>query len=615
MSDLSYRQVQLQAVKTDKESMTISASLSSDSAVEMPHGREILVHTRDAVDLSRVPVPLYAQHQTDVLPIGKVENVHLSGGKLRGLLRFSKRAKEIWEDVQAGILSNLSIGYRVLETRAGDSAYGETWYVTRWELLEVSIVGTPADPSVGIGRSYSLKGKTMSNEAIDDVENKPLSRSARRAADQAAQDERMRIKRIEQFAEIAKEQHPSESFARAVDDVSKAIINNGQPEEVFSRWLEDNAPPNTRMALSHPANITAAHHLDMSRKEIEQFSFVRAIRAQIDPKFAQQSAGLEVEASRAIAQRLGREPQGMFVPVDVLQRDLNVGTATAGGHLVATELLASDFISMLRNKAKVIEAGARVIDGLMGNIAIPRQTSAATAYWVAEGTEPTESAPAFDQVSLSPETVGGYTDFTRKLILQSTPAIEMLVRQDLATVLALEIDRVAINGSGSGNEPPGILNTTGIGSVALGTDGAAPDWDAIVSLENEVLKDNVDDGPLAYLTNSSAMTKMKRTFIDAGSGVRLWDTRTPGTPLNGYAGHVSNQVPSNLTKGTGTNLSAILFGNWADLIIGQWGGLDLLTDPYTFSASGTVRVVALQDVDIAVRHPESFAAIVDAFTA
>jgi len=251
---------------------------------------------------------------------------------------------------------------------------------------------------------------------------------------------------------------------------------------------------------------------------------------------------------------------------------------------------------------------------LVGNIAIPRATGGATAYWVAETGAPTESQQAFDQVALSPKTVGAFTDISRKLLLQSSIDVEGFVRNDLATVLALAIDLAGINGSGASNQPTGILNTAGIGSVAGGTNGLAPTYQNMIDLETAVALANADVGAMGYLTNAKVRGKLKSTQKVATYGDDfVWGE---DGAVNGYAATVSNQVPSNLTKGTSTGVcSAILFGNFADLIIGQWGALDLTVDPYTGSTSGTVRVVALQDVDIAVRHAESFAAMKDALTA
>ena len=282
--------------------------------------------------------------------------------------------------------------------------------------------------------------------------------------------------------------------------------------------------------------------------------------------------------------------------------------------MVATDLLASNFIDLLRNRMVLQAAGATMLTGLVGNIAIPRQTGGATAYWVAENNSPTESQQAVDQVPMTPKTVGAYTDIARKLIMQSSVDVEAFVRRDLSTVQALAIDLAGLHGTGASNQPTGVAITSGIGSVVGGSDGAAPTWANIVSLETEVAQDNADLGSLGYITNAKVRGKLKSTNNVANTAEMVWDARFPDTPLNGYRAPVSNQVRSDISKGNGTNLSAIFFGNWSDLLIGMWGALDILVDPYTGSTAGTVRVVALQDVDIAVRHAESFAAMLDAVT-
>lgn len=353
----------------------------------------------------------------------------------------------------------------------------------------------------------------------------------------------------------------------------------------------------------------------MGRRDVQRYSLVRAIRAAMTNDW--RGAELEREASEATAQRLGRQPQGsFFVPADWLEsRDLLVGTASAGGNTVATDLLAQNFIDLLRNRMIVREAGATMLTGLVGNVAIPRQSGGATAYWVAENTAATESGQTFDQVAMSPKTVGAFTDISRKLLLQSSIDVESLVRMDLATVLALAIDLASLHGSGSSNQPTGIAATSGIGSVAGGTNGAAPTLAHLISLETEVAQDNADMGRLGYITNTKVRGKLKSTAMVASTDSRMvW--QEGAMPLNGYRGLITNQVRSDLDKGSATGVcSALFFGNWADLIVGMWGGLDILVDPYTGGTAGTVRVVALQDVDVAVRHPQSFAAMLDALTA
>jgi len=368
------------------------------------------------------------------------------------------------------------------------------------------------------------------------------------------------------------------------------------------------------------------NRLGMGEGEVRAYSLTRAIRAAANHATGQRDAwkeaGLELEASQAVAKRMGRDPQGFFVPMDVQERrsperrDLNVTTGSAGGDMVATDLLADSFIDLLRNRMVVRQAGATVLTGLQGDIAIPRQTGGATAYWVAESGAPTESQQTVDQVTLTPKTVGAYTDFSRKLLKQSSMDVERFVRADLTNVIALAIDLAALHGTGASNQPTGIAATSGIGSVAGGTNGLAPAWAHIVGLETEVAIDNADIGRLAYMTNAKVRGKAKQTpKVASTDSMMLWDTQSNAQPLNGYGAFVTNQVSSALTKGTASAVcSAIFFGNWADLVIGMWGTLDILVDPYTGATSGTVRVVALEDMDIAVRHAESFAAMLDALT-
>lgn len=376
----------------------------------------------------------------------------------------------------------------------------------------------------------------------------------------------------------------------------------------------------------HTRTQPASAEIGMSDKEVRQYSLVRAIRsmaaAMKGDHRAMDEAGLEMEASRAVAQQLGRQPQGFFLPYDWQrasltgeQRDLNRTTATAGGNTVSTDLLAQSFIELLRNRMVVRQAGATVLSGLVGDIAIPRQTGGATAYWVAESGAPTESQQTIDQVPMAPKTVGAFTDISRKLLLQSSIDVEQFVRGDLSSVLALALDLAGLHGTGQNNQPTGVAGVSGIGSVVGGDNGLAPAWSHIVGLETEVAIDNADVGKLAYITNAKVRGKLKQTAkVSSTDSVMVWGEGS--TPLNGYGAYVTNQVSSGLTKGTADGVcSGIFFGNWADLVIGLWGGLDILVDPYTGGTSGTVRVIALQDADIAVRHAQSFAAMLDALTA
>jgi len=256
-----------------------------------------------------------------------------------------------------------------------------------------------------------------------------------------------------------------------------------------------------------------------------------------------------------------------------------------------------------------------MLTGLVGDVAIPKHTAAGTGYWLAESGAPTESQQTLGQIALTPHTFGAYSDLSHKLLVQASIDAENFVRDDLARVIAIGIDYAGLHGDDSVdvNQPDGVTSTSGIGSVVGGTNGAAPDWSDVVDLEKEVAIDNAEVDSMAYVTNAAVRGKFKKTFRNATYGENpIWE----GNQLNGHNALVSNQVRSNLTKGSASGVcSAILYGNWDDLVMGLWGeGIDILVDPFSLSTQRAVRVVAFQDVDFALRMAQSFAAMLDALT-
>lgn len=593
------RSLQFERAAINEDSRTVELAFASETPYERWWGVEILDLGQPSVRLGRLTTggPLLMDHDSRD-HVGVIESVQIGADRVgRAVVRFGKsaRAEEVFQDVKDGIRRNVSVGYVIHKATLVESNEDtDTYRVTDWEPFEISLVSVPADASVGVGRSADAESPIqiipkeqpiMSEINLDQVR-----------AD-AVKGEQTRTKEIiamgEQFKHLG------------ADKIAAECLRDGKSVE------------ETRAAvLAHVASKPVpTAEIGMTHEEARRFSFIRAINALANPtdRKAQADAAFEREASDAFASKMGRAANGFFVPVEVQKRDLVVGTATAGGHTVATNVLAANFIDLLRNKLAIAGMGAQFLTGLVGNIAIPRATSGATAYWVAENGAPTESQQAFDQVAMSPKTVGAFTDISRKLLLQSSMDVEGFVRNDLATVVALAIDLAAVNGSGASNQPTGILNTAGIGSVAGGTNGLAPTWANLVDLETQVAVANADLGALGYLTNAKVRGKLKTTSKVSGQNGFVWGD---DGSVNGYNAGVSNQVPSNLTKGTSSGVcSAIIFGNFADLIVGQWGALDLMVDPYTGSTAGTVRVVALQDVDIAVRNAVSFAAMKDALTA
>lgn len=361
--------------------------------------------------------------------------------------------------------------------------------------------------------------------------------------------------------------------------------------------------------------------IGMSDGDLRQFSLLRAIRALATGDW--RNAGLEREASDATAKRLGKNPQGFFLPYDWLRSEHSnpeqrAITASSGSSLIPTQKLG--FIDVLRNRMMVRAAGAVVLDGLIGNVDLPRRTAGASLSWVAAGSAPSgEATQTFDAVQLRAKTGSAYIDIYRTMFNQTSLDIEMLVRDDLAAAVQLGIDYAALHGDGLNNAPTGIASTSGIGMVYAGgaatagtnANGAALIWADIVRLETEVAVDNADVGRMGYMTNAKVRGALKTTAKVSGTDSRMiWDD---DGMLNGYMPWITNQVRGNITKGTSNDLSAIFFGNWADLVIGLWGVIDITAD-IPDNRTGTVRVAAIVETDIALRRAQSFAACLDADT-
>jgi len=632
------RAARIERTAVNVEARTVEIAFSSESPVGRWFGTEILGHAANEVNLdwlSGGTAPLLVDHNTRQ-QVGVVEKAWIGNDRIgRALVRYgnSPLADQEFKDVAEGIRSNISVGYQIDELQLVE-AQGEpnesaedTYRAVKWTPLEISTVAIPADMSVGVGREGEVemreipvinhiekRTKPMSIEPNPPVVVQPavVAVPAGPSPDEIIKTERARIADIDALG-----------ARHNVAQLAREHIAKGTSIELFRGILLEQLPAGKPLE-------TSGADLGMSEREAKQFSFVRMIEAQVlsrmGGKPARELAPFEAEASAAVEKNLGKAPRGFYVPLDAQrvkmapsQRDLVVGTSSAGGYAVATELRPQDFIELLRNQMMVRSMGARVLTGLQGNVAFPKQSAAGTAYWVAESGTATESSQTFGQVTMAPKTLAAFTDISRLLLKQSSIDIENFVRSDLSQILALAADLAALHGTGSSNQPTGIAATSGIGSVAGGTNGLAPTWAHIVALESALTTANAAIGSTGYLVNAATRGKLKSTDKTSGGyGQFIW----PDMPLNngmgtmnGYMVGTSNQVSSTLTKGsTSGSCSAIFFGNWSDLIIGEWGVLDILVNPYTGATAGDVRVHTFMSMDIAVRKAASFAAMLDAIT-
>ncbi len=599
------RDFTLELKQVEKEDRTIEFPFSSELPVERYFGKEVLEHTRKAANLKRLNdgAPFLWNHDSSQV-LGVVEKAYIDEGKRRGYakVRFSKEefADSKFRDVKDKILRNISFGYVINKAEEVD----DTIVVRDFEVFEISLVSIPADNSIGISRS--INNKIEANDMQNNNKKDNIMEEAHVSASSDALPTKLNLKNMttnEKEIDLVRSEDAVNKALKSdrarfdqirktgkkydMNDLADEYIREGRSVQDFNQAVMDQWNPEKITPKPQDAEI------GLSEAETRSFSFIRALNYLANPgdRAAREAAAFEIEASNAAAKKAGRVSRGITVPYDVMRRDLKTSPATQGGNLIQTDVDASNFISLLRNASALDQAGATTLTGLQGNIAIPRQSGAATAYWVAEGGAPTESQQAIQQVSMVPRTCGAFTDISRKLLIQSSLDVETMVRNDIAKVIALEIDRAALYGTGSSNEPLGLHNTSGIGTESITSNN--PTFAQVVNMESDVAAANALMGNLAYITGATIRGAMKVKAKDSGSGLFLWDGNNT---VNGYNAYMSNQVEA----------GDLWFGNWSDCIIGYWSSLDLLVDPYTHSTSGTIRITALQDVDVAFRHAASF---------
>lgn len=618
----------------DVEARTVELAFSSEVEYRRWFGMEVLGHDANEVRLARLQnkAPVLWMHNWDDQR-GVVESVRIDGDrKGRAVCRFSKSedGDELFQDIVDGIVTKVSVGYMVhglklIEEREDVDVYR----VTDWEPFEISMVSVPADDTVGVGRKMENpqeESASVSRENAGTKNQLPATRIVQTMHEKIVRDAqgnlvRAKVNEDGSIAEVlevlekageaavaaqARGAEGERARVRAITemgtqygrqaDALKFIAEGKSADEFQRELLHQYAAERSKQPLGEQ---TKDANIGMTGKEVRQYSIMRAIRTMVDPndKAARDAAAFELECSRAAAEQYGKQPKGVIIPNDVLaDRAFGSGSsssATGGGAAIATNLLSGSFIDILRKRTWVMNR-ARTLAGLVGNVDIPKQTSTTQAYWVGEGGAPTAGQPGLDQISFTPKTVGAYTDITRRLMKQATPDAEAIVRDDILKVMALELDRVAIYGTGGEFQPKGLKNYSGINAKDFATAGQ-PSFAELVAMETEIALDNADVDSMSYVFNAAIRGHAKTTlkFPASAGSQTIWE---PGNTVNGYATDVTNQIAT----------GDVFFGNWQDLVVAMWGGLELTVDPYALSTSGGIRIIALQDIDVNLRRVESF---------
>ncbi len=397
----------------------------------------------------------------------------------------------------------------------------------------------------------------------------------------------------------------------------KGIKNSPETAEALSRGVDELKALMRELeqaeAVEAAAQQAADRELDRRQRTAGRpFSLVRYINGIVNRNLD----GLEREVDEmgtAEYDRLGLEKRGHVIPSAYLRAasGQNYTTAADGGNL--TEEVERRYLDILRDKLVVAQLGATVLTDLVGTFTVI-SSSAIQAAWEGEADKTDIKKTSYTKMSMTPHRSAVAVALTKDLLRQTSFDVEKDLLDKLTTAHADLLEKTAINGAGTGNAPTGILNTAGIGNVAMGTNGAAIDWKHIVALETEVNSKNANRGRMAYLSNAKVNGALKVTEMAAGTARFLLSNEAPKT-LNGYPFDWTNLVPSDLTKGTAASkCSALIFGNFQDLYVGQWGGIDIVVDPYTGAGTGEVYLTLNAWNDVKVVEPKSFAAIKDITT-
>ena len=388
------RDFTLEIKQVEKEDRTIEFPFSSELPVERYFGSEVLEHSREAANLKRLNdgAPFLWNHNPDQV-LGVVERAYIDEKKKRGYakVRFSEEefADSKFRDVKNKILRNISFGYVINKAEEIDNSI-----VARdWEAFEVSLVSIPADNSIGISRS--INNKIESNDMQNNNKKDNIIKEAHVSASSDALPTKLNLKNMttnEKELDLVRSEDAVNKALKSdrarfdqirktgkkydMNDLADEYIRDGRSVQEFNQAVMDKWNPEKITPKPQDAEI------GLSAAESRSFSFIKALNYLANPgdRAAREAAAFEIDASNAAAKKAGRVSRGITVPYDVMRRDLKTSPATQGGNLIQTEVDASNFISLLRNASALDQAGATTLTGLQGNIAIPRQSGAATAY-------------------------------------------------------------------------------------------------------------------------------------------------------------------------------------------------------------------------------------------
>jgi HK97 family phage major capsid protein/HK97 family phage prohead protease len=613
--------VELKIEKRDAATTRLQFSASSESPVERFFGTEVLSHDRKAIRMERFArgaAPLLFNHNADD-PIGMITDARVEKGRLLvdAEMFATERAREV-EAMMNGGLRNVSIGYQI---HALDEEKKGIYRATDWEPMEVSIVTVPADSSVGIGRSQVHEVPvriTRAAEFDQQAEQQAIRESVRAgfqpAAPAASQERGISMSEQQtpaagaqaatQFVQVTENGFdPARAEAERISTIRKlAASNDITDERQVMHWVRSGKSwdqiADDILKVREERSKASPAVLGLTPSEKSRFSVVRAINAALTRDWSK--AGFEAEVSRAAAQRAGVSLNEFtfIMPHDVLTREMIVGTASSGGYLVGTDIQPQSFIDILRNRSVAMQLGAKTLSGLNGSVTIPTMAASGAVGWLLESGTATENNLTVGQKTLSPKTVGGYQQYSRQLLIQSSMDVENLINNDLAALIALKVDAAVLAGTSTDSSVPlGIRYTSGLGT-ANPTAGTAVAYGDMIKLQSTVAASNALFDGFSYVCHPAIAAVLMGKPRFTNSDTPIWE----GALLDGSV--VGKRAMSSLQITSGTMLG----GDFGQVYVGEFGpGVQIEANPYANFQAGIVGIRAFYSVDVLVRYGAAFA--------
>lgn len=549
--------------------------------------QEVLRVTPEAVDLTRLNggAAVLRNHDTDHT-YGVVKRAFIEGGRLYTRLRFRKNEPEAvaaFRDAVDGTLPNVSLGYQPLETEFRQENGVRIGEVTRWMPFEVSVaVGVPADATVGFYRSMTKTG-----ESKMEVESKEPTSDELRAKIRELEEENAQLKKRSEDPppeDGEKEDPPPEEKK----EETRSACNESELRAMAATFNRLDLLPGALQRNLTPEAFKSELQNNLYRGSIKvmekrEYSIVRAIRSLVDESV---DAAVEREESARLYREAGLKPSRGSIMISTRAFD---GTANVGKALIGTDHRADMFIDKLRT---VMAVQPTFMDGLVGNVDIPLLSGSSTVNWVVGlNSDAAETKPATDSITLSPKKLTGYVDVGLDLLTQGTPDATNIVLNDLFEVMARKLENTILKGATvSTLTIPGLAGTTGVKTVVI-ADVTNATWQDMLKFEAAV-SSYANMGNVQFILSGPDRAMFKGISKDTGSGRFICESNE----IDGYKAAISGELAS----------GDIFFGDFSRILVGRWGGLEVMIDPYSLSKSGGVRLVVRMICDIAVRQPEAF---------